>query len=252
MPLSYECVRSKSGTGTALNSGLGSNGSDNEVVQQGAGWVRRDTASGRGSAVSQAQLCVFSRILTDSGRDFVGMAQTSANGTYRFPVDAGASRQLSVVYRQGHREIVSRATIQTIVHPTLKLREKVVYNKHFAHFVGAIPGPHNDRVVVVLQARVGKGWSAFRRYRTRGDGHFSAGYRFHRTTRRRRYIMRAQVRQTVGYPYLQGNSDRLKVLVVPGHGKRCKTQGKTSKRHCKAKPRRHGRHVKRHGSSAGR
>ncbi len=47
-----------------------------------------------------------------------------------------------------------------------------------------IPGPHNDQVVVVLQVRSGRGWRAFRRYRTREGGRFSVGYRFTRTVSR--------------------------------------------------------------------
>jgi hypothetical protein len=70
-------------------------------------------------------------------------------------------------------------------------------------------------VVVVLQARVGNGWKAFRRYRTRDGGKFVARYRFNFTTRPTTYVMRVQVRSTVGYPYLQGNSRQLQLRVLP-------------------------------------
>jgi hypothetical protein len=216
MPLSYECVRSATKGGEALTSGMGQQEVPNEVVQEGTGSTVRGVLRGaNGAGVDVAPVCVFSRIVTDQQRDFLGLALTGKDGTYKFPVQPGASRDLIVIHRRDHRELISHATIQTIVHPTLKARKKVIYNKHVAHFYGAIPGPHNDRVVIVLQAKVGKGWSAFRRYRTRNDGKFSLSYRFRRTFERRQYVMRAQVRQTVGYPYLQGNSQRLQLLVLP-------------------------------------
>jgi len=86
---------------------------------------------------------------------------------------------------------------------------------YIQHFYGEIPGPHNDQVVVVLQAKVGNGWKAFRRYRTRNGGKFAVGYRFNFTTRPTTYVMRVQVRSTVGYPYLEGNSRLLHLRVLP-------------------------------------
>jgi hypothetical protein len=104
-----------------------------------------------------------------------------------------------------------------------------------------------------LRVRQGKGWLAFRRYRTRDGGHFAADYLFRRTTRPTTYEMRAQVRESGGYPYLEGESDpvQLKVLAAksaprcpPGrwaHGTR------RGKRVCLAQPRHRG-HRKRTGS----
>ncbi|MGB7589092.1 MAG: Ig-like domain repeat protein [Solirubrobacterales bacterium] len=216
VPLAYECVRSEAGGGAALATAMGSGSSDSEIVREGSGSVLHGTLRGsNGTGIAAARLCVFSRVVTDQAREFLGLAVSAQDGGYRFPVPAGASRDLTVVYRGDHREVTGHATIETIVHPLLQAKSKVIYNKHFAHFYGAIPGPHNDRVVVVLQAKVAKGWTAFRRYRTRENGRFSLAYRFRRTFRRTTYAMRAQVRQTVGYPYLQGNSDQLTLLVLP-------------------------------------
>jgi hypothetical protein len=64
------------------------------------------------------------------------------------------------------------------------------------------------------------GWRAFRRYRTREGGRFSVGYRFTRTLSPTRYVMRAQVRETTGYPYLQGNSRQLALSVLPSSPRR--------------------------------
>ncbi len=215
-PLAYECMRSDVSGGTALTSGLGEHGVVEETVKQGAGATLRGKLAGAGGGVGEASLCVFSRVLTDQPREFLGVAVSGPDGNYQFAIPAGPSRDLSVLYRSGSREVSSHATTQTIVRPSFAARKKVIHNKHWARFYGEIPGPDNDRVVVVLQAKVGKGkWLAFRRYRTRDGGRFSLRYRFHRTTRPTTYVMRAQVRAQGGYPYLQGNSRLLSLRVLP-------------------------------------
>lgn len=66
-----------------------------------------------------------------------------------------------------------------------------------------------------LGGKSGRGWRVFRRYRTRANGRFLMRYRFTQTRTPTTYVMRVQVRRTVGYPYLQGNSRtrRLRVLL---------------------------------------
>lgn len=216
VPLSYRCVRSDAGPGAALTSTIGRKGRKRVLVRQGRGAALRGRLFGAGgTGVPGAPLCVFSRVATDSGQEFLGIALTGADGRYRFPVPAGPNRDLTVAHRYGHRRIAAGARIATKVRPTFGVRRKVVRNKGFARFRGCIPGPHNDRVVVVLQVRRGKGWLVFRRYRTRRDGCFTVGYRFTRTDRPTLYPMRAQVRAQRGYPYAQGTSRPLRLIVLP-------------------------------------
>ncbi len=233
VPLSYRCVRAETDAASSLSAGLGASSAAEQVVKEGEGSTLHGTLKAPdGKAVPKTPVCVFSRVITDQDRDFLGYAVTGPDGSYSFSVGAGASRELDAVQRTDHRELQSHATLQTVVHPTFTARRRVIYNKRFARFKGQIPGPHNDRVVIVLQARVGKGWTAFRRYRTRQGGRFNLAYRFRHTFQRTRYVMRAQVRQTVGYPYLQGNSSPLKLMVLPSGKHPPKS---SSKRHC-AKP----------------
>lgn len=216
VPLSYDCVRSQASGGAALASGLGEEGADRQVVQEGDGSTLHGSLRAAGAGgLAGAPVCVFSRVVTEHEREFIGIALTGRGGAFRFPVSAGASRQLTAIYRTGHRELASYATLETVVHPTFRAKRHVVYNKRFARFTGKIPGPDNNRVVIVLQVRQGHGWLAFRRYRTRAHGRYTLAYRFRRTYRPTRYVMRAQVRQTVGYPYRQGNSRRIELLVLP-------------------------------------
>jgi hypothetical protein len=214
-PLSYDCQRSEIGGGTAVSAGLGASGAASEVVEEGAGSNLAGSLRGSGGGVSGAALCVFSNVVTDGDWQFLGMAMTGQGGRYSFSVPPGPSRNLRVDYRAGQRQLRAQAAVQTRVHPTLRLQRKVVHNKGYARFQGQIPGPHNDNVVIVVQAKSGKGWRAFRRYRTRGDGHFSLLYRFSRTTTPTTYIVRAQVREQSGYPYVEGNSETKVVRVLP-------------------------------------
>ena len=219
-PLAYECMRSDISGGTAVTSGLGEKGTAEEIVDQGDGSTIRGRLTGAGGGVADAPLCVFSRVVTKDARDFLGVAVAGSDGDYQFAIPPGASRELSVAYRSGSREVSSRATLQTIVHPTFKVYKKVIRNKSSAKFLGSIPGPDNNNVVVVLQVKRGKGWLAFRRYRTREGGEFTVPYKFNKTKVATKYLMRVQVRNQSGYPYLQGNSDNLTLIVLPKGARR--------------------------------
>lgn len=215
VPLAYDCIRSEVAGGLVLNAGAGDGSESSAVLDEGRGSTVGGTLRGSEGGVSDAALCVFSSVITDQGSEFLGIAMTGGDGGYRFGIAPGPSRNIEVRYRSGQREIAARASFLTTVHPTFRAKRKVVRNGHFARFSGEIPGPHNDQVVVVLQVKSGKGWRVFRRYRTREGGRFLMRYRFTRTTTPTTYLMRAQVRSTVGYPYLQGNSSPLPLRVVP-------------------------------------
>jgi len=216
VPLSYECVRSDAGGGTALSSSVLRHGKRRRVLSQGQGAVLAGRlVDGGGRGVENAPLCVFSRVTTDPTPQFVGLALAGTDGNYRFHLPAGPSRELTVAYRSGQREVTTSTQVATRVKPAFRVRKRVVRNKRFARFVGCIPGPHRERVVVVLQVKRGHGWLVFRRYRTRKSGCFTVGYRFNRTTRPTLYLMRAQVRSQRGYPYLQGTSRPLRLVVLP-------------------------------------
>jgi len=215
-PLAYSCVRSDAGGGQALTSVLRRDGKPQVVVRQGKGaLLRGQLLNGSGGGVANAPLCIFSRVLTRASREFEGIAVTGSDGAYKFGVKPGPSRDLTTVYRPGHREISSSGRVNTRVRPRFKVRKKVVRNKRFARFYGCLPGPDNRNVVVVLQVKRGKGWLAFRRVRSQKNGCFFVPYRFNRVFAPTLFLMRAQVRQQSGYPYRQGTSKRLKLIVLP-------------------------------------
>lgn len=247
--LAYNCVKSPSLGGQQLSASFGDAGE--MLVPQGEGATLSGELHGAGGgAIAAAPLCIFSNVVTDNDPQFLGIAVTGSSGAYRFAIAPGASRKVTSLYRPGSRELSASAILRTKVKPTLKARSLIVRNKGSAFFKGEIPGPHNNQVVIVLQVKSGKGWLTFRRYRTRNDGRYELEYTFHRTTRPTIYKMRAQVRQTTGYPYEQGDSDPLLLRVVPGkakpvakQAKRCpkgkravKKKGAKKKTRCVAKP----------------
>ena len=213
-PLSYECVHSDATGGTSLSAGFGTATAHSELVDQGAGATLRGSLRGDGGGVSGAVICVYSTVVAESGREFLGTAMTGAEGSYQFTLTPGPSRTLTALYRSGQRQVRSEAALQTRVHPSLLLRRKVVRNKSTARFYGEIPGPSNGDVWVALQARSGKAWRVIRRYRTHSDGRFEMAYRFTRTFTPTTYVLRVQVGQG-DYPYEEGNSDEVKLRVLP-------------------------------------
>ena len=214
VPLSYECVQSERGGGSTLTAGLGRRDRPQLLVQQREGAVLAGRLRGQGGGTANAPVCVFSRVVTEGERRFLGLAMTGKNGRYEFAVRKGPSRELAVAYRPDQREVTARAMLHVRVHPTLNLRSTVVHNGHFAIFRGTIPSGRKKNVLIVIQVKSGNGWRVFRRLVIH-RGRYVLRYRFTRTTAPTTYIMRAQVQDQSGYPYEGGNSRVLRLHVLP-------------------------------------
>jgi hypothetical protein len=215
-PLSYDCVRAERGGGLTLTAGLGKKSKDELVVGRKEGVTLNGKLQGLGGQLADTPVCVFSRVVTDSARKFLGVAMTDSDGSYQFAIGGGPSRQVTAVYRPDQRELTARATLLAKMRPTFRLKGKVIHNGRVGTFVGSIPGPHNKGVVVVLQVKDGKGWRVFRRYRTRVGGRYVMRYRFTQTTSATTYTMRAEAPEQSAYPY-EGDSvsKTIPVVVVP-------------------------------------
>lgn len=248
VPLVYDCVRDDVDAGAALSSSIGPDGAGSRIVKQGRGGLLQgrllDT---NGAPVAQAPICVFSQVVTDSVRKFLGIAMTGADGSWEFAVNAGATRDLLVDYRSQDREISTKVKLVTRVRPTFEVENTVVYNRNVARFRGTVPGPHNDHVQVVLQARKGNGWIVFRRLSAGKEGNYEGSYRFNKTTAPTEYVMRAEVRKQPGYPYASGHSEEQMLIVYPHRGH---SPGKRGGPRAGDKHKKHGKshgHRKAHG-----
>ena len=217
VPLAFDCERSEVGGGSDLTAGLGKKRRRTLSRPQGKGTnVYGRLTAGKNNPRAGAALCVFTRVVTHRKREFVGVALTSADGRYRFPVGDGPTRQVIVAYRPDARELRARVKLVTRVIPSFRrIGKGPVHNKSRAKFKGSLPRPDNDKVVVVLQVKSGKGWRVFRRVHTDKAGRFSAAYLFTQTYSPTSYTMRAQVRAQKGYPFGAGNSDQIDVPVRP-------------------------------------
>ena len=85
--------------------------------------------TGIGGQIANAPLCVFSRVVTDQARQFLGIAMSGSAGEYQFAIGSGPSRDVAAVYRPDQRELTATAELKTRGHPTFRLRNKVVKNR---------------------------------------------------------------------------------------------------------------------------
>lgn len=251
VPLVYECVRDTADAGAALSSSIGPEGAGTRIVRQGGGGLLQGRlVNTNGEPVAGAPICVFSQVVTEQVKKFLGVAVTGADGSWEFAVKAGATRDLTVDYRSQDREIDNKVTLVTRVHPTFEVESAVVRGRNVARFRGTVPGPDNEDVQVVLQARKGEGWIVFRRLSTGKEGNYAGSYRFNKTTAPTEFVMRAEVQKQPGYPYASGTSEESTLIVYPqkehssagGSGK-----AKKGDRHKKGDHDRKGHHHKKKG-----
>jgi hypothetical protein len=216
VPLDDGCPRSQVSSAAVLSAGLGSNLSSTAVVNYGAeatfGGDLRDV-DGRG--ISKAFVCIYAGVVTDQTNELIGAAVTDSDGRWKFRLPSGPSRNLTAVYRSDQGQLTAWALLQVRAIASLRLAKETIHNKHFVHFNGRIPGPHNDRAIVLMQVQRGKGWLVFRRYVTRYGGRYAMKYLINRTFQPTRYTFRAEVAGGPGYPYLPGYSKTKDLIVLP-------------------------------------
>jgi hypothetical protein len=181
--------------------------------------TRRAPIEGRlvgrgGEPVSRALICALATV--PGGEEASeGEARTDSRGHFSYLPVRGPSRQLRLIYRHGSEVVQTVLTLTVRVRPRLKVGPRAhLHNGEVARFRGKLPGPGAARRIVVLQARIGKRWQAFKTARTGPDGRFRARYRFRSTTSRRLYRFRALVREQAGYPYARGTSPTRRIVVT--------------------------------------
>jgi hypothetical protein len=221
-PLSYECVRSEAKGAASVSATFGAAQRNQVLVPYGSGAVLGGhLRGGTGQAIGGAPICVYSRIVTGKKPRFLGIAISDSEGSYQYPIAAGASREIVVENRPGQRTIRSAATLVTRARPSLRLVSKTpVHNKTTAVFVGKLPGPDSGSVSVVLQIKDGTGWTVFGRATTRADGSYKIKYKFTQTFTPVTFTVRTQMPPQKGVPYHSGSSELIAVPVRPGPRRR--------------------------------
>jgi hypothetical protein len=131
-------------------------------------------------------------------------------------VPPGPSRLLTVLAQTSEGPRSTHAIIKTRVRPSLLIHPNPVHNRHFEYFSGRIPGPHNGKVTVVLQASGNRRrWYDAWHTSTRSDGRFTMRYYFSVISLETTFIFRVQVLGAPGYPYDSGYSRELSLRVLP-------------------------------------
>jgi hypothetical protein len=171
-----------------------------------------------GDPVPGATLCVKMQTLeVDSRANPVDTVKTDANGDYAYQVPPGPNREVVIGYRHDASQVARDVRYYAHAGPSLHSSPAAIRNGDRVHFWGQLPGPSPRGRVVVLQANVvgSKRWITFRKATSDSQGIFRTAYHFIATFQATTYRFRAVVPVQVGYPWAQGQSKPVRVLVRP-------------------------------------
>jgi hypothetical protein len=166
--------------------------------------------------LSGATVCVWARTLGSAApRQLLQVVGTDANGHYSYLLPPGPNRAVVVGYRQDARQLERHLRYLAHAHPIMRSSPGQLRNGQWIHFRGKLPGPGRRGRVVILQANVSgaRRWITFRKATSNRHGIFRAAYHFSATTRTTAYRFRAVVPRQAGYPWAQGHSKPVEVLV---------------------------------------
>lgn len=173
---------------------------------------------GSGAPVSGATICLKSETLgLDPSAQPIGTVKTDSTGHFAYSLPAGPDRELVVGYRHDSFQVGRSVRYFAHAAPSLTASPTKLRNGRRVSLRGTLPQPGAGRRVVILQANIvgSKRWITFRRSVTDAAGSFGAGYRFHSTRRKTNYRFRAVVPTQDHYPYVEGHSKPVTVLVRP-------------------------------------
>jgi hypothetical protein len=194
---------------------------DSEDVTVGFGKTAEVTGElhdGAGDPISGATICVKSQTLgTGAASAPVAAVSTDAEGRFSYAVPGGPDRELMLGYRHDSFQVARDVRYFAHAAPSLDADPPKLRNGSRVKLWGSAPKPAAAGRVVILQANVvgSKRWITFRRATTDEQGDFRSGYQFHSTTRRTDYRFRAVVPRQDHYPYVEGHSKPVSVLVRP-------------------------------------
>jgi hypothetical protein len=177
--------------------------------------VKGQLTAPRGGPVRGASVCIYETVDEPAGiQQLVQVARSRSDGSFGAQLPPGPSRVLQAAYRFNDRQIQTPTMyVESSVKPALSVSKSELRNGKAVGFTGALPGPYADGRAVALQARVGRKWRTFKALTTGREGSFRGKYRFTQTRGRVLYVFRALVKKQSPYPYSQGASKKVKVLV---------------------------------------
>jgi hypothetical protein len=218
------CTESPVAGGEALSAQFARSEKETITVGYGKGAeVTGELHDNAGDPISGATICVQSQTLGLQPSPLpVSTVTTDAGGHFSYEVPAGPDRELLLGYRHDSAQVARDVRYYAHAAPSLEANPPKLRNDSRVRLWGKLPRPSAGKRVVVLQANVvgSKRWITFRRATTDRHGDFETGYRFHSTTRRTEYRFRAIVPTQDHYPYVEGHSKPVSVLVRPKRHRR--------------------------------
>jgi hypothetical protein len=213
------CTESPVVGGSEISADFAKTASEEETVGFGSSAeVTGELHDGAGDPISGATICVKSQTLgTGAASAPVAAVSTDAEGRFSYAVPAGPDRELMLGYRHDSFQVAREVRYFAHATASLKVNPPKLRDGGRIHLWGRLPRPAASGRVVILQANVvgSRRWITFRRATTVAHGDFDAGYRFHQTTRPTTYRFRAIVPRQDHYPYVEGHSRPVSVLVRP-------------------------------------
>jgi hypothetical protein len=213
------CTESPVQGGEALSAQFSGSNAETETVGYGKpAEVTGELHDKAGEPVSGATICVKAQTLgTGEAPAPVSVVKTDAEGRFAYAVPAGPDRELMLGYRHDSFQVARDVRYYAHTAPSLAADPPKLRNGKRVRLWGQLPQPAAEGRVVILQANVvgSRRWITFRRATTGPKGGFRSGYGFHSTTRRTTYRFRAVVPRQDHYPYVEGHSKPVSVLVTP-------------------------------------
>ncbi len=165
---------------------------------------------GNGQPIGGATLDLLEQITPGGARQFLGHAQTSANGDFTAAVGPGPSRTIIVGYRAFSEDPGYTATAEVSENVAagvqLEVNPSAISSTGMITLSGSVKGPMpRQGALVELLVHYRGRWEPFRAPRTNAAGRFRATYQFEGAVGR--FPFRAEVPAgQAGYPYASGYS----------------------------------------------
>lgn len=211
------CVASSVPGGEVLSAQFSESNAETVTVNYGKGAeVSGQLANDAGDPIRGATICVKAQTLGVEPQAVpVATVKTDASGNFSYTVSPGPDREIFVGYRHDANQVARAVRYYSHAGPTLRAKPRHLRDGQRVRFGGLVPGPDGGGRVIVLQANApgSRQWITFRRATTNAQGEFASSYRFISTTQTTTYRFRAVVPTQSGYPWVEGNSRPVKVLV---------------------------------------
>lgn len=194
-------------------------GSDRRTVRYGRrARVVGELTDAAGGPVDGANVCVSERVRTGEAAEVdIAEVQTNERGKAGTKLPNGPSREVKLTYWADEEQVEIRtASLKVRARPKLQvLSKRRLSDGARARFRVKLAGPYRGKRKVAVQALAPAGWLDFPGCtgKTNRRGLFGCSYRFREQSGDVEYKFRALAPRQPGYPYLQGRTRSMTIVV---------------------------------------